>query len=150
MKQRPFNLASGSDFFMFSSTTTRAKTSLTIDVFSYNVCFSIVFSLSWYCPCILKYCAKQENFTQWFNNTLFLAAIPAYHVSLSLLPQQPGGLYAETDQFPDPVERQQISKRFKQRKCPLAKFTWIFSSWPCKLLSAYKRQIDAVWHRCRS
>lgn len=43
---------------------------------------------------------------QRFNNTLFLAAIPAYHVSPSLLPQQPGGLYAETDQLPDPVKRQ--------------------------------------------
>lgn len=91
---------------MFSSTTTRAKTSLTTDVITYNVCFSIVFSLSWCCPCILKYCAKQENFTQWFKNTFFLAPIPAYHVSHSLLPQQSGGLCTETHQLPDPVKRQ--------------------------------------------
>lgn len=91
---------------MFSSTTTRAKTSLTTDVISYNVCFSIVFSLSWCCPCILTYCAKQENFTQWFNNTFFLAPIPACHVSRSLLPQQSGRLCTETHQLPDPVKKQ--------------------------------------------
>lgn len=91
---------------MFSSTTTRAETSFTTDVISYNICFSIVFSLSWCCPCILTYCAKQENFTQWFNNTFFLAQIPAYHVSRSLLPQQSGGLCTETHHLPDPVKRQ--------------------------------------------
>lgn len=36
----------------------------------------------------------------------FLAPIPAYHVSRSLLPQQSGGLYTETYQPPDPVKRQ--------------------------------------------
>lgn len=36
----------------------------------------------------------------------FLAPIPAYHVSHSLLPQQSGGLYTETYQLPDPVKRQ--------------------------------------------
>lgn len=91
---------------MFSSTTTRAKTSLSTDVISYNVCFSIVFSPSWCCPCILKYCSKQENFTQWFNNTFFLAPIPACNVSRSLLPQQSGRLCNETHQIPDPVKKQ--------------------------------------------
>lgn len=119
-------------------------------MFGYNVCFSIVFSLSWYCPCILKYCAKQENFTQWFNNTLFLAAIPAYHVSLSPLPQQSGGLYTETDQFLDPVKRQKNLQKVQTEKVFANQFTQIFPMWPWKLLSTYKRHIDTVRHRWRN
>lgn len=134
---------------MFSSATTRAKTSLAIDVLSYNVCFSIVFSLSWSCPCIPNYCAKQENFTQWFN-ALFLAAIPAYHVSLSLLPQQSAGLHSETDWFPDPAKRQHISKRYKERKPSLASAHRYSQLWPYKLSSAYKRQVGTVQYRCRN
>lgn len=46
--------------------------------------------------------------------------------------------------------RQQIRKRFKQRECSPASSQRFFSIWPCKLLSAYKRWIDRVWHRCRN
>lgn len=45
--------------------------------------------------------------------------------------------------------RQQTCKRFKQRKCSPASSQRFFSTWPCKLLSTYKRWIDRVWHRCR-
>lgn len=135
---------------MFSSTTTRAKTSFTTDAISYNVCFSIVFSLSWCCPCILKYCAKQENFTQWLNNTFFLAQIPACHASRSLLPQQSGGLCTETHHLPDPVKRQTTNLQKVQRECSSASSQRFFSTWPCKLLSTYKIWIDWVWHRCRN
>lgn len=41
-------------------------------------------------------------------------------------------------------------KRFKQRECSPASSQRFFSTWPCKLLSAYKRWIDRVWHRCRN
>lgn len=47
-------------------------------------------------------------------------------------------------------DRQQIWKRFKQRECSPASSQRFFSTWPCKLLSAYKRWIDRVWHRCRN
>lgn len=47
-------------------------------------------------------------------------------------------------------DRQQICKRFKQREHSPASSQRFFSTWPCKLLSAYKRWIDRVWHRCRN
>lgn len=31
-----------------------------------------------------------------------------------------------------------------------SQFTQVFSTWPCKLLSTYKRQLDTVWHRHRN
>lgn len=140
---------------MFSSTTTKAKklhSPLTWSVIMYA--FQLSFPFPGVVPAFLNIVQNRKI----LHNDLIILFFffwhqfqPTMFPTLFFLNSLADYTLKHTSSLIQLKDRQQICKRWKtQKECSPASSQRFFSTWPCKLLSAYKRWIDRVWHRCRN